>query len=239
MASDVCLLLEGTYPYVSGGVSSWVHQLIKGLPDIRFSLAFIGSTDVANREVKYSIPSNVVEMREVYLRAGLKKPKKPPAELPPESWELVGRFIAGMRRNDYSLFRQIATELLVPGKVDMQGMFFGTDAWRFVTGEYTSQMQNPSFIDYFWVWRFMHMPIVRVMSANIPRARCYHALSTGYAGLMGAAASVRTGAPLVLTEHGIYNKERQIEISQADWIFQSEDKELDYEKKERYFKNWW
>ena len=25
-AADVCLVLEGTYPYVSGGVSSWVHE---------------------------------------------------------------------------------------------------------------------------------------------------------------------------------------------------------------------
>src|SRR5690606_14206749 len=29
---DVCLLLEGTWPYVRGGVSSWINQLILGLP---------------------------------------------------------------------------------------------------------------------------------------------------------------------------------------------------------------
>ena len=27
--ADVCLILEGTYPFVLGGVSSWVHDLIK------------------------------------------------------------------------------------------------------------------------------------------------------------------------------------------------------------------
>ena len=32
--ADVGLLLEGTYPYVSGGVSSWVHQIINGFPDL-------------------------------------------------------------------------------------------------------------------------------------------------------------------------------------------------------------
>ena len=26
-SADVCLVLEGTYPYVSGGVSAWVHDL--------------------------------------------------------------------------------------------------------------------------------------------------------------------------------------------------------------------
>ena len=30
--ANVCLLLEGTYPYIRGGVSSWVKQLIEGMP---------------------------------------------------------------------------------------------------------------------------------------------------------------------------------------------------------------
>lgn len=38
--ADVGLLLEGTYPYVSGGVSSWVHQIINGFPDLTFALLF-------------------------------------------------------------------------------------------------------------------------------------------------------------------------------------------------------
>ena len=37
-AADVCLILEGTYPFVAGGVSSWTHDLIRGLPEIRFHL---------------------------------------------------------------------------------------------------------------------------------------------------------------------------------------------------------
>ena len=37
-AADIGLLLEGTYPYIRGGVSSWVHQIISGLPDIRFAI---------------------------------------------------------------------------------------------------------------------------------------------------------------------------------------------------------
>jgi hypothetical protein len=40
---DVTLLLEGTYPYVFGGVSTWVHEIISGLPDVRFAAVFLGS----------------------------------------------------------------------------------------------------------------------------------------------------------------------------------------------------
>ena len=40
--ADVTLLLEGTYPYVQGGVSHWVQQLILGLPEYRFAANFFG-----------------------------------------------------------------------------------------------------------------------------------------------------------------------------------------------------
>ncbi|MBN9127926.1 MAG: DUF3492 domain-containing protein, partial [Nitrosospira sp.] len=36
--ADIALLLEGTYPYIRGGVSAWVHQIISGLPEIRFAV---------------------------------------------------------------------------------------------------------------------------------------------------------------------------------------------------------
>ena len=39
--ADILLLLEGTYPYVRGGVSSWVHQIIEGLPHYNLSLIHI------------------------------------------------------------------------------------------------------------------------------------------------------------------------------------------------------
>ena len=44
--SDVCLVLEGTYPYVSGGVSSWVHDLLGALGSRTFSLLHIGPEPV-------------------------------------------------------------------------------------------------------------------------------------------------------------------------------------------------
>jgi hypothetical protein len=35
--ADIGLLLEGTFPYVSGGVSSWVNQIIRGFPEYTFA----------------------------------------------------------------------------------------------------------------------------------------------------------------------------------------------------------
>ena len=39
----VCLILEGCYPYVFGGVSSWTHQYIKAMPEVEFVLWCIGA----------------------------------------------------------------------------------------------------------------------------------------------------------------------------------------------------
>lgn len=38
---DVCLVVEGSYPYVTGGVSVWAHGLLTGLPDVRFTVAHV------------------------------------------------------------------------------------------------------------------------------------------------------------------------------------------------------
>ena len=65
--ADVGLLLEGTYPYVAGGVSSWVHQIINGFPDITFAICFLGSRRQDYSDMKFKLPPNVVHIEEHYL----------------------------------------------------------------------------------------------------------------------------------------------------------------------------
>ena len=43
--ADVCMLIEGTYPFADGGVSEWAHELITNLPDIRFRILHVGLGD--------------------------------------------------------------------------------------------------------------------------------------------------------------------------------------------------
>ncbi len=62
------------------------------------------------------------------------------------------------------------------------------------------------------------MPLVRLLNAELPRARVYHSVSTGYAGALAAVASHRSGRPMLLTEHGIYARERELELARATWI---------------------
>src|SRR5438067_5697476 len=65
--ADICLLVEGAYPYVSGGVSSWVQALLTNLPDVTFAVMHIGSQPDPQRKALYTFPKNVVEFREVFI----------------------------------------------------------------------------------------------------------------------------------------------------------------------------
>jgi glycosyltransferase involved in cell wall biosynthesis len=74
------------------------------------------------------------------------------------------------------------------------------------------------FLDLFWHYRAIFAPVLRLLAAPTVPARCYHAVATGYAGLLAALWSHRTGRPLMVTEHGIYARERDMELARADWI---------------------
>jgi hypothetical protein len=66
-SADIALLLEGTFPYVSGGVSSWVNQIIRAFPEYRFALVFLGSRRSDYGDMRYRLPDNVVHLETHYL----------------------------------------------------------------------------------------------------------------------------------------------------------------------------
>lgn len=55
----------------------------------------------------------------------------------------------------------------------------------------------------------MLLPLLYLIQQEVPRADVYHATSTGYGGLLGALAGWRYHRPFILTEHGIYTRERE------------------------------
>ena len=53
--ANVCLLLEGTFPYVRGGVSTWVKQMIEGMPHLSFSIVYLGADAETQGEPSYAV----------------------------------------------------------------------------------------------------------------------------------------------------------------------------------------
>ena len=66
----------------------------------------------------------------------------------------------------------------------------------------------------------MHDPLFTLagIARQAPQARLYHSVSTGYAGFLGALLQSKTGTPYIISEHGIYTKERELDLAQVDWI---------------------
>lgn len=70
------MILEGSYPYVYGGVSSWMHQYIQAMPEVDFVLWCIGAQAGNRGHYKYELPENVVEVHEVFLDDALEQKLK-------------------------------------------------------------------------------------------------------------------------------------------------------------------
>ena len=65
-AVDVCLIVEGAYPYVSGGVSAWAHGLMRRQPDLRFCVVAILPEPPAP-VAKYAALPNLDALHHLYL----------------------------------------------------------------------------------------------------------------------------------------------------------------------------
>ena len=96
--------------------------------------------------------------------------------------------------------------------------------WEIACRMYRDLAPNVSFRDFYWAWRSLFGGLFAVLAHPLPDAGVFHAVSTGFAGLLAARAVIETGRPALLTEHGIYTNERLIELIMADWI--SDDIEL-------------
>ncbi len=248
--ADVCLVLEGTYPYVQGGVSSWVHQIVTEIPEVTFALFFLGSTREQAVKKRYTPPPNVISITEVFLFERL-----PPEELVPEVLPASdrARFYGALREfyfatNDTDRMQAFWTTIEALETIERAGrrMTFANfmrdeEAWGLLTEACQRFAPEESFIDFFWAVRFVHLPIWTALRTReqIPRARLYHSVSTGYAGLMGAVAARRNQAPYLITEHGIYTKERIAEISQATWIYDPPSRYFDVSEGMGAFKQLW
>lgn len=244
MKSDICLILEGTYPYVAGGVSTWIAQILRAMPQLTFSILYIGAKSSIPRTAKYTLPPNLVELKEVFIhdlpRVGRNGRR---AVLTDEDWMQLDLC-------QYNLYHGRPLDVLavaaIAHKFDsaqdlMNTLCTSQRSWDMIVKMYESESPaGTSFLNYFWTQRYTMLPILNLMRVKMPEARLYHSACTGYAGLLAALAHHESGAPMILTEHGIYTKERRIEIFNADWIQSTgRDAFLGVGQLESCFKSWW
>ena len=75
------------------------------------------------------------------------------------------------------------------------------------------------FSDFLWTMRSMYLPLFLAMQSDLPKADLYHCVATGYSGVLGSMAKLlHPESALLISEHGIYTREREEEIIKASWI---------------------
>ncbi|MCW1381896.1 GT4 family glycosyltransferase PelF [Novosphingobium sp. KCTC 2891] len=213
--SDVCVIVEGAYPYVTGGVASWLQELITSLPDITFSVLAI-KADEHTQPWHVTPPPNVIEIVEVPLSFAPRRP----AAVAPRIADRIGRLLHQfLETGAPDLLRSLNAELGALRPTPRVGDIMSSpEMFAILSGHYRKAFPSASFHHFFWATRILLGGLLAVLLAPLPRARIYHTLSTGFAGLLAARATYETGRPAFLTEHGIYLLERQIEIMMAEWM---------------------
>lgn len=237
--ADVCLILEGTYPYVSGGVASWTHELITRQDHLTFHVVSLLPKN-ATPEMVYTLPANVVghtTLRLQELGAGPIHHQRYRDIIRKQLRKPLSAITSQGGLADYKEL----IDLLKPHatQVGQNVLLDSEEAFNLIVDMYEESYNESSFLDYFWSWRALMGGLYSLLLPRLPDARIYHTLSTGYAGMLAARAKLETGRPVILTEHGIYTNERRIELASADWLEETSSKILSIDKLRSNLRDFW
>ncbi len=215
----VCMVAEGCYPYVVGGVSNWIHSLIQSLPNVEFILLTIIAGRGMRGKFVYEFPINITEVYEVYLqdvdwvRRKRNKDSRSRLKLSEKEYQALRSLILNQNINWHVLF-----EMFRKRKISLNELLMGEDFYRAVRDCYDLQYSQSVFSDFLWTMRSIYLPLFLVLKTDVPDADLYHCVATGYAGVLGCMAKDRYGSRILISEHGIYTREREEELIKAKWV---------------------
>lgn len=213
----ICLIAEGCYPYVVGGVSGWINNLIRSFPNEEFIMLSIISDRSISGQFKYELPGNLTEVHEVYLNDTDWVPKRKQKRKIHLSGKASKALDSLLLNNDTDW--ATLTSLLQSRKFPLNALLMGADFLDSVIKCYRNKHSEIVFSDFLWTMRSMYLPLFLAMQSDIPKADIYHCVATGYSGVLGSMGKLLyPKSRLLVSEHGIYTREREEEIIKASWI---------------------
>ncbi len=213
-ATRVTLLTEGTYPHSHGGVSVWCDQLVQGMPDLDFDV--IAVTGTGREPVVWDLPAQVGEVRSVPMWGAPPEGRTPRgralARLAAAYEEFLTALLdpraeSGFAPALYALARAAADGTLSPFLRGDRAIALLTSVWN--RPGLAVREARPTVHDALTATALLEHAL-RPLAAPPPRTGVAHAVSGGVAVLPGLAALDRHGVPLLLTEHGVYLRERYL-----------------------------
>ena len=248
---DVAIVMESTYPYLKGGVSAVVHDIITGNPDLTFGIIHITWDSHSPLKDLYGMPDNVAwvkvlylsmeEHQEDFLRArprDLRMNRRQRREL---SRRILGAMIALAQEGRTEPLWEIIGEGLSASRRYPVWAVLGT---REFMEAYHDMMPDlgMSMTDIFWCLRDFFSLAYAVLAEPVPRAQVYHAHTTGYAMLLGVNAAREHGTKVLLTEHNLYVRdtvntllERRLDLN----VRLTDYRTFDVTGRERMWMAWW
>ncbi|KUO13226.1 GT4 family glycosyltransferase PelF [Streptomyces sp. DSM 15324] len=212
---SVTMLTEGTYPLVHGGVSTWCDQLVKGMPEVDFHVVSLSGS--GREPVTWELPPNVRRHSSVPTWGPRPGRRRPP----------YGR---DLRRFGDALERLLLSILDPASPCD-----FGESLYELAAlareGRLTAALRTETALrSLLATWTLPHLPTaaaaptvhdaltavdllehaLRPLGFRVPADSVAHAVSSGLATLPALAARHFDGVPFLLTEHGIYLRERYL-----------------------------
>jgi glycosyltransferase involved in cell wall biosynthesis len=217
---EVALIGEGTYPHQFGGVSVWSDQLVRGMADYDFTLVALVATGA--EPVRWTLPDNVVSVTTVPLWGPPPAPptsrrrggwRSRPADCPPlrdlieillaPPAEAQDKFADTLRE----IFEFAQTENLSASLSSERAVALLSEAWRDWRLDATEAA--PTLHDAVTAMQLIEHSL-RPLSHAPVRSDVAHAVTNGLGALPALAAKWRYGTPLIVTEHGLYMRERYL-----------------------------
>lgn len=249
---DVAIVMESTYPYLKGGVSAVVHDIITGNPDKTFGIIHIAWDSEAPHTDLYGMPSNVAwvrvlylsmaEHRDDFLAARPRDLRMSRAQRRALSRRLLGALIELATTGDGEEVWRLIDEGMSPAtrRYPLWALL-GTQEFMEAFREMMPDLGMP-LSELFWCLRDFFSLAHAVLADPVPRAAVYHAHTTGYASLLAAAAARQHGASFLLTEHNLYVRdtvntllERRMDLP----VRLSDYRDFDVTARERMWMAWW
>ena len=232
---SVLLLTEGTYPYAGGGVSTWCDILCRELNNVDFHVVAV--TGNPTTTLKFHLPSNVRSVRQIPLWGSEEpsefiEPGKPFGEVylarqATTSDAIRDRFVPVFQRFlDEVLAQRPADPSTIHGlylyfrEFEYRSTFQSMEAWetflstvqRSLADDGVHEDERPSLYDVTTAMRWLYNYLMP-LSAPVPRTDIVHSTLAGVSNLPAVISKLEYGTPIVVTDHGVFIRERYIALS--------------------------
>lgn len=130
------------------GVSSWVNQIIRGFPEIRFG-AILGSRAQDYGDLRYALPDNLVHLEVTYLFEDRESPPVMQVKMPADTLAMVER-VHSLFETDFKhpdcphLLASLMDEAGPDGKLTHDMFLYSKAAWDMIKKTYRRRSTDPS-----------------------------------------------------------------------------------------------